>query len=223
MWFVINFDQVLNDKIAKLQNLILISQKWQSHRKDFISNSKKLMLYKLYFAFVLYCLLKRCLKVVSNFYLILIFLQDYELWIKFIWRFVNVLGNIWKKKRLITLKQVKKCQSHKNLVKFLQVAVIFQRNPTFWRDLWISCFGNLNKLYSKMFRSTASFDRMLERATSNLLLEPDWNAILQICDSIRSGDTNPKYAVTSIKKKIYHDNPHVVLYALTVSTTYFLI
>ena len=83
---------------------------------------------------------------------------------------------------------------------------------------WISCFGNLNKGYSKMFRSTASFDRMLERATSNLLLEPDWNAILQICDSIRSGDTNPKYAVTSIKKKIYHDNPHVVLYALTVST-----
>ena len=72
-----------------------------------------------------------------------------------------------------------------------------------------------------MFRSTASFDRMLERATSNLLLEPDWNAILQICDSIRSGDTNPKYAVTSIKKKIYHDNPHVVLYALTASILIF--
>ena len=69
-----------------------------------------------------------------------------------------------------------------------------------------------------MFRSTASFDRMLERATSNLLLEPDWNAILQICDSIRSGDTNAKYAVTSLKKKFYHENPHVVLYALTVSS-----
>ena len=73
------FDQESNDKIAKLQNLILISQKWQSHRKDFISNSKKLMIYKLYYAFVLYCLLKICLKVVSNFYLKLILLQDYEL------------------------------------------------------------------------------------------------------------------------------------------------
>ena len=68
-----------------------------------------------------------------------------------------------------------------------------------------------------MFRSTSSFDRLLERATSNLLLEPDWNAILQICDSIRSGDTNAKYAINAIKKKFYHENPHVVLYGLTVS------
>ena len=73
-----------------------------------------------------------------------------------------------------------------------------------------------------MFRSTSSFDRLLERATSNLLLEPDWNAILQICDSIRSGDTNPKYAISAIKKKFYHDNPHVVLYGLTVSLTFHL-
>lgn len=67
-----------------------------------------------------------------------------------------------------------------------------------------------------MFRSSSSFDRLLERATSNLLLEPDWNAILQICDSIRSGDTNAKYAINAIKKKFYHENPHVVLYGLTV-------
>ena len=36
-----------------------------------------------------------------------------------------------------------------------------------------------------MFRSSASFDRLLERATSNLLLEPDWDAVLNICDTIR--------------------------------------
>ena len=40
-------------------------------------------------------------------------------------------------------------------------------------------------LRTKMFRSSASFDRLLERATSNLLLEPDWDAILNICDTIR--------------------------------------
>ena len=72
------------------------------------------------------------------------------------------------------------------------------------------------KVKLKMFRSTSSFDRLLERATSHLLLEPDWNAILAICDTIRSGDVAPKYAVTAIKKKFYHDNPHVVLYALQV-------
>jgi len=39
---------------------------------------------------------------------------------------------------------------------------------------------------------------------------------MSICDSIRQGDTNPKYAVTAIKKKFYHSNPHVALYALQV-------
>merc|ERR1719376_389411 len=69
----------------------------------------------------------------------------------------------------------------------------------------------------KMFgRSTSNFDRLLEKATSQLLLEPDWASIMSICDSIRQGDTNPKYAVAAIKKKFYHTNPHVALYALQV-------
>ena len=67
-------------------------------------------------------------------------------------------------------------------------------------------------------RSSATFDRLLEKATSQLLLEPDWTSIMMICDSIRQGDTNPKYAVTAIKKKFYHSNPHVALYALQVNT-----
>ena len=66
-------------------------------------------------------------------------------------------------------------------------------------------------------RSSATFDRLLEKATSQLLLEPDWTSIMMICDSIRQGDTNPKYAVTAIKKKFYHTNPHVALYALQVN------
>ena len=62
-------------------------------------------------------------------------------------------------------------------------------------------------------RSNASFDR-LEKATSQLLLEPDWTSTMIISDTIRQGDTNPKYAVTAIKKKFYHTNPHVALNAL---------
>ena len=68
-------------------------------------------------------------------------------------------------------------------------------------------------------RSNATFDRLLEKATSQLLLEPDWTSIMMICDSIRQGDTNPKYAVTAIKKKFYHANPHVALYAPQVGTS----
>ena len=79
------------------------------------------------------------------------------------------------------------------------------------------CFRNCNSKVPSMFgRSSATFDRLLEKATSQLLLEPDWTSIMMICDSIRSGETNPKYAVTAIKKKFYHSNPHVALYALQV-------
>ena len=66
-----------------------------------------------------------------------------------------------------------------------------------------------------MFRSsTANFDRLLDKATSQLLLEPDWSSMLALSDLIRGGEVNPKYAVSAIKKKFYHENPHVALYAL---------
>uniref|UniRef100_A0A8C5X8Y8 Hepatocyte growth factor-regulated tyrosine kinase substrate n=1 Tax=Malurus cyaneus samueli TaxID=2593467 RepID=A0A8C5X8Y8_9PASS len=56
----------------------------------------------------------------------------------------------------------------------------------------------------------------LHKATSQLLLETDWESILQICDMIRQGDTQAKYAVNAIKKKVNDKNPHVALYALEV-------
>lgn len=64
--------------------------------------------------------------------------------------------------------------------------------------------------------STATFDKLFEKATSQLLLEPDWESILQICDCIRQGDVQPKYVLSCIKKKLYVQNPHVVLYTLQV-------
>ncbi|XP_071108372.1 hepatocyte growth factor-regulated tyrosine kinase substrate-like isoform X1 [Haliotis cracherodii] len=68
-----------------------------------------------------------------------------------------------------------------------------------------------------MFSSkSATFDRALEKATSQLLLEPDWDSILQLCDSVRQADVTPKYAALAIRKKIQFDNPHVSLFALQV-------
>uniref|UniRef100_A0A8C9SPQ2 Hepatocyte growth factor-regulated tyrosine kinase substrate n=1 Tax=Scleropages formosus TaxID=113540 RepID=A0A8C9SPQ2_SCLFO len=49
-----------------------------------------------------------------------------------------------------------------------------------------------------------------------LLLETDWESILQICDLIRQGDAQAKYAIGAIKKKLNDKNPHVALYALEV-------
>lgn len=67
-----------------------------------------------------------------------------------------------------------------------------------------------------MFRGTSNFDKLLEKATSHLLLEPDWTTTLQLCDLIRQGDIQPKYALSALKKKLTATNPHVVLYALQV-------
>ncbi|KAM8991806.1 hepatocyte growth factor-regulated tyrosine kinase substrate isoform 2-T2 [Ara ararauna] len=67
-----------------------------------------------------------------------------------------------------------------------------------------------------MGRGGGAFERLLDKATSQLLLETDWESILQICDMIRQGDTQAKYAVNAIKKKVNDKNPHVALYALEV-------
>lgn len=67
-----------------------------------------------------------------------------------------------------------------------------------------------------MFRPASSFDKLLEKATSHLLLEPDWPSIIQICDLVRQGDTQPKYVLSAIKKKIVNPNPHIALFGLQV-------
>ncbi|XP_067332486.1 hepatocyte growth factor-regulated tyrosine kinase substrate isoform X7 [Channa argus] len=67
-----------------------------------------------------------------------------------------------------------------------------------------------------MGKGGGTFERLLEKATSQLLLETDWESILQICDLIRQGDTQAKYAIGAIKKKLNDKNPHVALYALEV-------
>ncbi|KAL4648717.1 hepatocyte growth factor-regulated tyrosine kinase substrate-like isoform X1 [Arapaima gigas] len=67
-----------------------------------------------------------------------------------------------------------------------------------------------------MGKGAGTFERLLDKATSQLLLETDWESILQICDLIRQGDTQAKNAVGAIKKKVNDKNPHVALYALEV-------
>uniref|UniRef100_A0A8C4GG92 Hepatocyte growth factor-regulated tyrosine kinase substrate n=1 Tax=Dicentrarchus labrax TaxID=13489 RepID=A0A8C4GG92_DICLA len=51
-----------------------------------------------------------------------------------------------------------------------------------------------------------------DKATSQLLLETDWESILQILIL----PTSSKYAIGAIKKKLNDKNPHVALYALEV-------
>ncbi|KAJ1527447.1 hypothetical protein ONE63_007427 [Megalurothrips usitatus] len=66
-----------------------------------------------------------------------------------------------------------------------------------------------------MFRSSG-IDKLLDKATDRCQLEPDYATILQICDTIRQGDCQPKPALAAITKKITNDNPHVANFGLLV-------
>jgi len=68
---------------------------------------------------------------------------------------------------------------------------------------------------SKSFSLSCVFD-LIEKATSHLQLEPDWNAIIAVSDCIRQGDVEPKFALNSIKKKLTGPNLHVNMFALLV-------
>ncbi|XP_023246343.1 hepatocyte growth factor-regulated tyrosine kinase substrate isoform X2 [Copidosoma floridanum] len=63
---------------------------------------------------------------------------------------------------------------------------------------------------------SSNFNKLLEKATSNLNLEPEWPTILSICDLIRQGDVSPKNALVAINKKITHENPHTAGFGLLV-------
>jgi len=71
-----------------------------------------------------------------------------------------------------------------------------------------------------MFRTKTPFERVFEKATSNLLLEPDLDSMLQLCDMIRGGDIKAKEACGLIKTRVLEEtNPHVQFFAAVVLDT----
>ncbi|XP_076800622.1 hepatocyte growth factor-regulated tyrosine kinase substrate-like isoform X1 [Clavelina lepadiformis] len=71
-----------------------------------------------------------------------------------------------------------------------------------------------------MFRSKSNFEKVFDKATSNLLLEPDLDSMLQLCDMIRGGEIKPREAALIVKTRVIEEkNPHVQLFSLSVLDT----
>ncbi|VDD79711.1 unnamed protein product [Mesocestoides corti] len=49
-----------------------------------------------------------------------------------------------------------------------------------------------------------------------MLMEADLESNLSICDLVRSQEVTPKYAITTLKKKLNQDNPHVLMLGLSL-------
>ncbi|KAG7569636.1 VHS domain [Arabidopsis thaliana x Arabidopsis arenosa] len=70
-----------------------------------------------------------------------------------------------------------------------------------------------------MASSSASATVAVDKATSDLLLGPDWTTNMEICDSVNSLHWQAKDVVKAVKKRLQHKSPRVQLLALTLLET----
>ncbi|CAA7052144.1 unnamed protein product [Microthlaspi erraticum] len=70
-----------------------------------------------------------------------------------------------------------------------------------------------------MASSSASATVAVEKATSDLLLGPDWTTNMEICDSVNSLHWQAKDVVKAVKKRLQHKSPRVQQLALTLLET----
>jgi len=66
-----------------------------------------------------------------------------------------------------------------------------------------------------IFGGSSPFDQIVEKVTDEKSSE-DWGLIMEVCDRVTATNTGPKECLKSIYKRLQHQDPHVVLQALTL-------